>query len=229
MTTRTLAPIPSADRASHATTTPVGASRPRWVQRIGQVATAAPTGFFAVMTLLGLVTPGYDALSRFGSELSLGPLGPVMIANFVALGLTVLALAVALGRAVGDRISGWVVTGGIAITGAAFVVAGVCVTDPARLVSGSDTLHGMIHAFMAVVIFFLATPTAALAMAVRCREQRAFRRYCLLVAVGTPALLVGTFVSGGLIGLTERIVIAYVLVWLTVLAVRVRRGDLADD
>jgi hypothetical protein len=40
-------------------------------------------------------------------------------------------------------------------------------------------------------------------------------------------LLVGVFVSGGLVGLTERIVIAFVLAWLTVVAVRLRAGDLA--
>jgi hypothetical protein len=197
--------------------------QPAWVARIAGVAAVAPAGFFAVMTMLGVITPGYDSLSRFGSELSLGPLGPVMIANFIVLGLAVLALAVALANKVADRASGWVATAAIGLTGAAFVVAGVCVTDPARLVSGAHTLHGMIHAFMAVVIFFLATPIAAGAMARRCRTQRGFARYCLLVAVGTPLLLVGTFVSGSLVGLTERVVIAFVLAWITVLALRLRR------
>ena len=87
----------------------------------------------------------------------------------------------------------------------------------------------MIHAFMAVVIFFLATPIAAFAMARRCRTRRRFARYCLLVGAGTPVLLVGTFVSGDLVGLTERIVIAFVMVWLSVLAVRLRRGELGQD
>ena len=150
-----------------------------------------------------------------------------MIANFIVLGVVVLALAVALASTVADRVSGWVATAAIGLTGAAFVVAGVCVTDPARLVSGARTLHGMIHAFMAVVIFFLGMPIAAGAMARRCRTQRGFARYCLLVAVATPLLLVGTFVSGGLVGLTERIVIAFVLAWLTAVAVRLRRRELA--
>lgn len=185
-----------------------------------------PAGFFAVMTLLGLITPGYDSLARYGSELSLGPLGWVMIVNFIALGMVELAMAVALGRTITGRFSGWVATGAIALTGAAFVVAGVCVTDPAQLVSGAHTTHGIVHAFMAVVIFFLATPIAGLAMACRFRHQRGFAGYCLLTAVGTPALLVGTFVSGDLIGLTERVVIAFVMVWLTVLALRLHRGEL---
>jgi hypothetical membrane protein len=199
---------------------------PTWVAHVATVASVAPAVFFAVMTVLGLVTPGYSSVSRFGSELSLGPLGPVMIANFILLGICMLALAVALARVLGDRFSGWIAALAVGVTGAAFVVAGVCVTDPATLVSGPHSLHGMIHAFMAVVIFFLATPAAALAIARRCRASGGFAGYCLTVAAGTPLLLIVTFVSGSLVGLTERVVIAFVLVWLTVLAVRLRRGDL---
>jgi hypothetical protein len=91
----------------------VGAER-----AVARVAAAAPLGFFAVMTVLGLITPGYDSLSRFGSEPGLGPLGPIMIANFIALGLVLLALAVALASTVADRVSGWVAAGGIRLTGA---------------------------------------------------------------------------------------------------------------
>lgn len=40
---------------------------------------AAPACFFAVMMVLGFVTPGYDWVSRLGSELSLGSLGWIMI------------------------------------------------------------------------------------------------------------------------------------------------------
>lgn len=117
------------------------------------------------MMVLGLVTPGYDWVSRIGSELSLGSLGWIMIANFIALGVVALALAAALGGMIGDRPSGWVATAAVGLLGAAFVVAGVCVTDPSRLVSGAHTWHGVVHALMATVIFFVATPIAALAIA----------------------------------------------------------------
>jgi hypothetical membrane protein len=79
---------------------------------------------------------------------------------------------------------------------------------------------------MAVVIFFIATPIAGLAAARRLRHRRRFARYSALTAVLTPALLVVTFVSGSLLGLAERIVIAVVLAWLTTLAVQLHRGDL---
>lgn len=197
-----------------------------WASRVTLAAAAIPAGFFTVMMVLGLVTPGYDWVARYGSELSLGRLGWIMIANFIALGVTQLALAAALGRVAGDRVSGRVAAAAVGLLGAAFVVAGVCVTDPARLVTGAHTWHGDVHALMAVVIFFIATPIAALATARRLRRQRAFAAYSALTAIGTPALLIATFVSGHLLGLTERIVIAFTLAWLTTLAVRLHRETL---
>jgi hypothetical membrane protein len=203
---------------------PAPASVPTgWVRRVALAGTIAPPAFFIVMTVLGQVTPGYDWVSRYGSELSLGRLGGIMIANFIALGVVQLAMAVALGHTIGDRFSGWVATGAIGIMGAAFVVAGVCVTDPARLVQGAHTWHGIVHAFMAVVIFFITTPIAGLAMARRARRTR-FARSSAGVAVATPALLIASFMSGNLVGLAERVVIAVLLVWLSMLARQLHRG-----
>lgn len=204
-------------------------SPPAWTSRVALAGAAIPAGFFTMMTVLGQVTPGYDWVARYGSELSLGPLGWIMIANFIVLGVTELALAAALGRAAGDQVSGRVAAAAIGLLGAAFVTAGACVTDPARLVTGAHTWHGVVHALMAVVIFFIATPVAALAAARRFRRQRGFAAYSALTAAGTPALLVATFVSGHLLGLTERIVIAFALAWLTTLALRLYRGNLASS
>jgi hypothetical membrane protein len=215
----------------HATQVRTGQSGPTvptgWVRRAALAGVVAPAGFFTIMMVLGLVTPGYDWIARYGSELSLGRLGWVMIVNFIALGVVEIALAAALGRTIGDRASGWVTTGAVGLIGAAFVTAGVCVTDPAKLVNGAHSWHGIVHAFMAVVIFFIATPIAALAMAWRVRRQHRFAIYCALTALATPALLVTTFVSGNLLGLAERIVIAFVLTWLTVVARELDRGALA--
>jgi hypothetical membrane protein len=211
--------------ASTAGESPAGQLR-GWARWVTMAAMAAPAGFFAVMMALGFVTPGYSWVDRFGSELSLGPLGWIMIADFIVLGVVELALAAAMGRAIADRVSGWVATAAAGLIGAAFVTAGICVTDPAKLVAGAHTWHGVVHALMAVVIFFIATPIAGLATARRVRRQRRFARYSALTAVATPALLVATFFSGSLVGLTERIVIAVLLAWLTSLATQLHRGSL---
>ena len=77
-----------------------------WASRVALIAMVAPAGFFAVMMILGFVTPGYDWVARFGSELSLGSLGWIMSVNFVVLGVAELALAVALGSVIADGVSG---------------------------------------------------------------------------------------------------------------------------
>lgn len=225
---RPAAGTPPADPAGQGTCTTIPTAPPaRWVDRLARAGTIAPPGFFAVMMVLGWVTPGYDWIARYGSELSLGRLGWIMIANFVALGAVEIGLAAALARTIGDRVSGWVAVAGVGLIGAAFVVAGVCVTDPARLVNGAHSWHGIVHAFTAVVIFFIATPIAGLAMARRVGRRRRFAIYCAVTAVATPALLVATFVSGNLLGLAERVVIAFLLAWLTVLAQQLRRGAMS--
>jgi hypothetical membrane protein len=180
----------------------------------------APAGYFTVMTVLGLVTPHYSSLARYASELSIGRLGWIMIANFIVFGVAELALAVALAHTITDQASGRIGTAAVGVLGAAFVVLGIFVTDPAKLVVGAHTVHGTIHEAMAVVVFFIATPTAGLAMARRYRHHRRFARYCVLTAIATPVLLVVTFLSGGLLGLTERITIAVIMAWLTILAAR---------
>jgi hypothetical membrane protein len=197
------------------------------MSRVALIATVAPASFFAVMMTLGFVTSGDDWVARYGSDLSLGSLGWIMITNFVILGVVVLALALGLGRVIADCVSGWLATVGIALVGAAFVTAGTCVTDPAKLVSGAHTWHGMVHVFMAVVIFFIGIPVAALALARRLRGLRSLAVYCVIAAVGAPTLLVVTFVSGSFPGLTERAAIAFVLAWLTSLAVQLHRWALA--
>jgi hypothetical protein len=90
------------------TSTPPAAQPQRWTSRVALAGMVAPAGFFAVMMVLGLVTPGYDWVSRYGSELSIGPLGWIMIANFIALGVVELTLAAALAaRSVTGRPGGW--------------------------------------------------------------------------------------------------------------------------
>jgi hypothetical protein len=186
---------------------------------------AAPVTFYTVMTILGQVTPGYDAMTRFASELSFGSLGWVMITNFVVLGLAELAFAVGLYRVIGPRRSGRLGAVMVGAAGAALLVAGIFVTDPAgSLVS----VHGALHFGAAVVLFLLALPTAGLALAYRFRDHRGFALSSALVGAGTPVLFIATFVSGEPVGLMERILIGLDFLWLAVLALLVFRGGLVD-
>jgi hypothetical membrane protein len=190
---------------------------------LARLAVAAPIAFFAIMLVLGAATPGYDAIRQMGSELSLGLFGPIMIANFLALGLTELAFGVALWRAAGPAASGRLGAAMVALAGVAFLDAGVFLTDP---MGAPVTTHGVLHVLAAVAIFFLAVPIGGLATAWRFRRRRGFAAYSALTAIATPLLLVATFTSGDILGLMERVVIAVTLAWLTNLAWRVLRGRL---
>ena len=185
---------------------------------MAKLAIAAPPIFFTVMTVLGFVTPGYNTLARMGSELSLAPLGWVMIANFIALGLTEVAFGVSLFRVIGASWSGRLGAAMVTLVGIAFVDAGVFITDPA---GGPVTTHGVLHVLAAVTIFFIATPIGAAAIAWRFRSIPRYAIYSALTAIASPLLLVATFLSGDLMGLVERVVIAVALAWLTALALRV--------
>jgi Protein of unknown function (DUF998) len=203
---------------------------PRAANRLARAtalaAVVAPATFYTVMIVLGQVTSGYDALNRFGSELSFGPLGWIMIANFIVLGLAEVAFAVGLQRVVGTRRSGRLGTIMVGAAGAALLVAGVFVTDPAgTLVS----VHGALHLGAALVLFLVTLPTAGLAFAYRFRDHRGFALCSALVGVGTPVLFIATFTSGQPVGLMERSLIGLDFLWLAILALLVFRGRLGDD
>ena len=53
----------------------------------------APVLFVAVFTIEGSLRVGYDPISSYVSELSLGPRGWIQIANFVVFGALVLVFA----------------------------------------------------------------------------------------------------------------------------------------
>ena len=196
-----------------------------WAVRAGMV---APIVFYAVMIVLGQLTPGYDALSRFGSELSLGRLGPIMIANFILLGICEIAFAVWLRQVIGPQRSGRLGAAMVGVAGVAFVVAGVFVTDPQGTVP--PTTHGILHVVAALLLFPLAMPTAGLAMARRFRHhQRGFAFYSAITAVATPVLFIATFLSGDMLGLMERILIGVDLLWLAVLARQASRFRPVSD
>ncbi len=180
-----------------------------------------PGLFFIVMIVLGQITPHYDAISRFGSELSLGRYGWAMIANFVILSLSIIALAVVLRRRLGAERPGRLGAAMVGLAGVAFLIAGVFVTDPHGAI---NTWHGALHFAAAVIIFFIAVPIAGLALSRRLVQVRWLSRYSALTGIATPALFLATIAAGPYLGLMERIVIGLILAWFTVLGAALRRS-----
>lgn len=160
---------------------------------------------------------------------SLAPLGWIMIANFICFGLIVSAFGLALYRAIGPQRSGRLGAAMVILTGLAFVDAGVFVTD---LNGKVVTILGALHFAAAVTIFFIASPTAAMVMAWRFRDDRGFSAYSALTAIAVTIFFIATVASGNLLGLMERIVIGVVVAWLAILALYLgpwRAANVHDD
>jgi hypothetical protein len=104
-----------------------------------------------------------SAIRTAASNLSLGHYGPVMITGFLAYGVAQMLFAVGLWRACRMSRPGRIGAGAVGAAGAAFVIAGVFVTDPRD--GTVVTLHGALHVGAALVIFFAAWPVAMLAFA----------------------------------------------------------------
>jgi hypothetical protein len=158
---------------------------------------------------------GYDAISRFGSELSIGRLGWIMTANFLFLGLCEIAFAAGLHAVIGPARSGRLGARMVGVAGAAFLVLGIFVTDLQGTVM---TAHGALHSGAALVLFLVAFPAAGLAFGKRFRRERSFALFSRVTAIASPVLFIATFLSGDVLGLMQRILLGLVFIWLTMLA-----------
>ena len=191
----------------------------RWAAAAGVL---GPAGFGLMVVLLTVAQ--YDALRALGwrpvgdsplpwpSALALGPYGWIQVANFVALGLLVLALAAGLrrglpggpGAAAGPRL--------LAVAGAGLVLLGAK-TDP---VAPPQSLHGWVH----LGAFLL---TAAALLAACAAFWRLLRRDARWRGAGRCSLGAGLLVAASLAlpgAVAGYVFVAVLVVWLEVLAVR---------
>jgi hypothetical membrane protein len=189
----------------------------------------------ALLTIIGIVLyvildviaqmlpPHYNAISQAESDLAVGPYGFVMTINFVVRGLLGLALVWALSRAVaksGLSRAGLVL---LAIWGIGALVLALFPTD---LAGAKPTLHGVIHLFVALLAFICGA-IGELLLALHFAKDdrwRSLRAPALAIAViaiiALVILLLGAFPH--MYGLIERVFIGLVLLWMLVVALRLR-------
>lgn len=201
--------------------------------------------FLAVAALLGLLQPGYDAMSQPMSELVLGPLGWAQTASFYATGLSFVAFALGFALDFFRRLPrrSWVAKALIglagvliAISGAGLLISGAFPTDPS---GAPQTEAGAIHdlAFLLVLPpLILAYPAAALAM----RKVPGWSRHALVTAF-VPVVVFGLmFVFVGFAGdpgdplyavggLVQRALLAVAFGWITLTGWRLLRRPAAGD
>jgi hypothetical membrane protein len=192
-----------------------------------------PVLFWLVVIVDGFTEPGYDARKAFISELALGDHGWVQSANFVVVGLLMLAFAVGLrqffstGRA---SVFGPILVGTF---GLGLVASGTFTTDPTNYPAGADTTtvtaHGMVHS-IAFLIIIVSVIAGFFVFARRFRQEPAWQGYGLysvITGVLVPALLAVFIVWGGpgqpFLGLIQRALVAVFFAWFEVIALRALR------
>ena len=219
----------------------VGAvQRRRWLLACG----FAPLLFLAVILVQGAFRPGYDAINRWGSELSNGDWGWVQIANFLITGLLTIAFAVGVRQSLNDGPGSQAIPWLTGILGAGLIVAGVFATDPdpgfplGSTPPAEPTIHSWIHNLN------LFPTWAALTAAILCTAYRATLRreglgwILLTLAAGilTPATMyvaarhfdMDTLTGTGH-GLWQRISQAAAFGWYAVYATRLLRAAPVTD
>jgi hypothetical protein len=121
-----------------------------WAGMIG------PALFVAIFTLEGWLRPGYNPLSMFVSELSLGPRGWVQIVNFIMFGALLLIFARGVA---GEFRQGKASKAGpilLTIVGFSLLVSGPLVMDPASTPRDLMSWHSKLHWLFGALVFTLA-------------------------------------------------------------------------
>ena len=187
-----------------------------------------PVLFIVVFLIEGATRQGYNPWTMFVSQLATGPGGWVQVANFLVIGVLMLAFALALRLSIaGTRgsIGGPILLGCFAIS---MLVAGIFTTDPGLGypvgASQVHTTHGTIHGFAGLSVFTFL-PAACFVMAWHFWSAERSARWTLYsVAVGAAlvVLFFGGFavgqVHGAPTGLYQRIAIITGWTWISMIA-----------
>ena len=195
----------------------------------------APLLFVTVFTITGLLRKGYDPLSTYVSELSLGPGGWVQMLNFVLLGIAMLVFT--RGAAVEFQ-TGKASKGGSALLfmiALLFIISGFFAMDPTGTPLNQATAHGIIHGLSGGIIFTLM-PISCFVFLRRFREDpdwQILQGWTLvlgnLIATAVIMLTLTTKVPAlqaafaGWLGLIQRMIIVPFMLWLFLFAYRLLR------
>jgi hypothetical protein len=182
------------------------------------IGVASAVVFPTILLVDGALTPGYDPVYHTGSELSLGARGWIQIANFLQMGVGMLAFALGVNRAL-DTVAGPIF---LAVFGLGSIVSGLFVPDALRGyppgAKETVTRHGQIHDATGPIMFF-AIFAAALTLAGRL--EGGWQVYTMLNAVVGLAFTIWTAISfqrdSAKTGLVQRGLILVYLIWVALL------------
>lgn len=182
-------------------------------------------GLFALTVgALHILDPDLSVIDEPISVYSLGEYGWLSQVGTIAMGLGLIGIALGLRETLvsGKRVTAsWVL---VLIAGLGFIISGLFVTDPTGAIESttSGTLHdlGGYLSMLSVLITVWMLRGVFSRDAVYQHFARTQMSFAVLVTASMVALL--TFGEGQL-GLMQRVFVFAVVVWLLVLAVRIRR------
>jgi hypothetical protein len=177
----------------------------------------------ALVVALHLLRHDLDPVSRYESEYAVGPYSPLMTLVFVARGATAIALAWALYMSVQ---ADWRSLAGTVLLAAFGVGMWVLALFPTDLRGAPDTTAGAIHNWVALAAFLSVTAATLLLSTEFSSDARwspfAPVSWCIALLILASFLF---FYAApwlrihGISGLTERIFIALVMLWLLITSV----------
>lgn len=189
-----------------------------------------PILFTFVYTLDGISLPGYDAIKRPTSDLSLGPNGWIQITNFLLLGILMIGLAIAVRSSRSPLSNSTWIPRLLCLFGVGLVIAGLFLTDPTQgyppgVAVASLTLHGVVHQIGSFLAFGSLLIVCFVAARHLWREPawHGWAIYSLLSGLLMMVSLAGfgfAMSMGGPAGLLERCAGSLGLAWITLTAGR---------
>ncbi len=195
---------------------------------------------YAVLDVVAqLLPPHYSPISQAESDLAVGPYGFVMTINFVNRGLLSLLFLAALARTVRSSGGRWTeLRGGAVLVGIWGVGALLLAAFPTDVPATPVSWHGAIHLVVALIAF-LAGAFGIFLLAVRFDRVPALARtrafalplaalsiLLCLIDLGLP--FVAPHLSGRIGGLTERLFLGSVLLWILLVSLVLARERPAE-
>ena len=192
----------------------------------------APVVFVAFFTIEGWLRPGYNPMSMFVSELSLGVWGWMQIANFLITGTLIFLFGRGVTRQFTAGKAAKIGSICLQIIGLSLIASGPFITDPSVMFNQSS-IHGIIHGIFGAIAFSLM-PVTCFVFFLRSRRdasRRAFAWWTLAIGVflviGIGFLKVSQFPQSNLFiwkGLIQRIILISYMAWLFVFATQLFRS-----
>jgi len=179
--------------------------------------------FFAAVTAEELLRPLYDPVQRTISELAVGPFGFLQTSAFVVLGLSLLALQHALYRRLRHTTASRVA---LVLMGLCGIFSFVAAAFPTDLKGAVVTVAGTIHELVASA-GYAGLIVAMILLSLHFRRDERWRAFfapssSLAVLGAATSIVVGVTSSSDVSGLSQRLMVVPLLLWVALTALRAR-------